>query len=531
MQNFFDYIMKVSRNAVLRPFRLLYRQVRKKLFLKNRVGRFIKGAVKGIQKSVMYKPNSKEAYIKLGRKYLSKRFLIVILLILILLPVGFIYFVMPWAAGKLYRPTYAITDDRIKGFSGKVHLVTGTGRGLYRGQMQEGFAEGFGILYDKEGHVRYEGDFKQDLYDGQGKLYMEEKLVYEGAFSANQFEGRGKAYYENGLLAYDGSFVQGAYDGEGKLYRPDGSLKYKGDFQAGLYHGFGIELDENGQELYKGSYELGKRSGSGEMYRASGTTQYDGQFESGLPSGQGLMFHDNGRLRYKGTFDKGVFDGSGKLYTQEGRVIYEGDFTGGAYDGTGELFRPNGRIYYEGGFRTGLFEGDGKLYGVLGNTLYTGNFHRGEFDIVPLIGSSLAELGSRFNVTPETVPQKDDGTNYVIDFDPFNFSVRSRVTEDGPVIDGFVFYGAQNYLDVNSANPDEEVEVQVQGPKLSTEWVNPFTEYDWIMKKNTPLLDKDGDSTYALETYEYEGLLITITRNMTSGEILLYEIGVVADES
>ncbi len=56
MQNFFDYIIKVSRNAVLRPFRLLYRQIRKKLFLKNRVGRFIKGAVKGIQNLLCISP-------------------------------------------------------------------------------------------------------------------------------------------------------------------------------------------------------------------------------------------------------------------------------------------------------------------------------------------------------------------------------------------------------------------------------------------------------------------------------------------
>lgn len=530
MQSFLEYIIKVSKNAVLRPFRLLYRQIRKKLFLKNRVGRFIKGAVKGVQKSAMYKPDSKEAYVKVGRRFLSKRFLIIALLILVLLPIGFGYFVMPWAAGKLFTPTYAITDERVKGFSGRVHLVTNSGRNLYTGEMKDGFAEGFGILYDKEGYVRYEGDLKQDMFDGQGRLYSEDMLIYEGNFSVNLFDGRGKVYYENGVVAYDGNLVQGAYDGEGKLYRPDGSLMYKGDFQAGLYHGYGIELDEAGSELYEGTYELGKRSGQGQMYSSSGMTKYDGGFANGVPSGEGLMYHENGRLRYKGSLDQGVFDGEGKLYTQEGRVIYEGDFVGGAYDGNGELFRPNGRTYYDGGFRTGLFEGEGEIYGVLGNTLYKGAFHRGEFDIVPLIGMSLSELGDRFNIVPVNVPEEDDGEKYVIDYDEFSFSVRSELTEAGPVINGFVFYGAQNYLDINSGEVDEGIDVQVQGPQLTTDWINPWTEYDWIMKKDKPLLNKDGASSYSLETYEYEGLLISITRNMSTGEILLYEIGVVSDD-
>jgi len=531
MQSFLEYIMKVSKNAIFRPFRLLYRQVRKKLFLKNRVGRFIKGAVKGAQKSAMYKPDSKEAYVKLGRRYLSKRFLIITLLILVLLPIGYIYFVMPWAAGRLFTPTYAITDKRLKGFSGSVHLVSSTGRPLYSGEMKDGFAEGFGRVYDKEGHLRYEGNLKQDMYSGSGKLYVEEVLVYDGDFIANVFEGNGKVYYGNGVVAYEGGLTQGAYSGEGKLYRPDGSLLYKGDFQTGLYHGFGIELDEQGQEIYEGSYELGKRSGSGQMYASNGNTKYEGGFASGLPSGEGLMYHDNGRLRYKGSLDQGLFDGQGKLYTQEGRVIYEGQFIGGDYDGSGQLFRPNGRTYYEGGFRTGLFEGEGSIYGVLGNTLYKGMFHRGEFDIVPLIGGQLSDLGDRFTTAPQTVPGEDVGSNYVIDYDDFSFSVRAHVTETGPVIDGFVFYGAQNYLDITVPEQDDQsFDIQVQGPQLSADWINPWTKYDWIMTKESPLLDKDGASTYSLETYEYEGLLISVTRNLTTNEILLYEIGVVSNE-
>jgi len=529
MKNLLEYIMKVSKNAVLRPFRLFYRQIRKRLFLKNRVGRFVKGAVKGAQKSAMYKPDSKDAYVKVGRRFLSKRFLIIALILLILLPIGFLYFVLPWAAGRLYTPTYAITDARVKGFDGRVNLVSRTGRTLYEGEMKAGLADGFGVLYDKEGEIRYEGDLVQDMYHGQGKLYTEAEILYEGGFSANLFEGHGKVYYENGVSAYDGSFSKGAYQGDGRLFRPDGSLQYKGGFQNGLYHGYGIELDSDGQELYEGTYELGKKSGVGQIYTSSGSTKYDGGFSNDLPSGEGLLYHDNGRLRYKGTMDQGLFDGDGKLYTQEGRVIYEGTFSGGSYDGNGELLRPNGRTYYEGGFRTGEFEGDGILYGALGNPLYQGAFHNGEFDIVPLIGQDLISLGERFSVAGVTVPGEDDGLNYILDYDDFSFSVRSHLTETGPVVDGIVFYGAQKHLDIISEETGEQ-SVQVAGPLVETDWTNPWVEYSWIMDKDTPLLDKDGASSYSIESYEYEGLNIKITRNSSTGEILLYEIGVISNE-
>ncbi len=534
MQSLLEYILKVTKNAVLRPFRLLLRQIRKRLFLKNRVGRFIKGAVKGAQKSALNKPNSKEAYVKVGRRFISKRMLVITVILLILLPLAVINFLLPYAAGKLYTPTYTISDRHIKGFSGKVNLVSETGRVLYNGRMENGYAAGSGTLYDKEGRIRYQGDFEQDLYSGGGKLYNEGVLIYEGTFLSNQFEGKGKVYYENGVMAYDGNLSQGAYSGEGKLYQPDGTLLYKGSFTAGLYNGYGVELNPDGSERYAGYYEMGRRSGQGSLYAENGFLQYDGGFQNNLPSGEGIMYHDNGRVRFKGNLEEGHFDGSGKLYTQEGRLIYEGNFDAGNYDGTGQLFRPNGRVYYDGTFQNGKFEGQGILYGVLGNTMYSGPFHSGELDVVPLIGLSLEELGQRLLVTPDLVASQDNIDKYVIDYPDFYFSVRSKMDTTGPVIDGLVFYGAQDYLDIISETPEggsvPGPTVQVQGPQLSADWINPYTTYDWIMDKETPLLDKDANSSYTLETYEYEGLLISVTRNAATGDILLYEIGVTPDE-
>ena len=200
----------------------------------------------------------------------------------------------------------------------------------------------------------------------------------------------------------------------------------------------------------------------------------------------------------------------------------------------GQLFRPNGRVYYDGTFQNGKFEGQGILYGVLGNTMYSGPFHSGELDVVPLIGLSLEELGQRLLVTPDLVASQDNIDKYVIDYPDFYFSVRSKMDTTGPVIDGLVFYGAQDYLDIISETPEggsvPGPTVQVQGPQLSADWINPYTTYDWIMDKETPLLDKDANSSYTLETYEYEGLLISVTRNAATGDILLYEIGVTPDE-
>jgi hypothetical protein len=43
----------------------------------------------------------------------------------------------------------------------------------------------------ENGHLKYEGYFSDDRYDGQGKLYFEDLSYYEGALKGGLFHGHG----------------------------------------------------------------------------------------------------------------------------------------------------------------------------------------------------------------------------------------------------------------------------------------------------------------------------------------------------
>ena len=57
--------------------------------------------------------------------------------------------------------------------------------------LVEGEKSGFGIEYDRNGAIVYEGTWKNDLYHGEGKLSISRNEVYEGYFEKGKKHGLG----------------------------------------------------------------------------------------------------------------------------------------------------------------------------------------------------------------------------------------------------------------------------------------------------------------------------------------------------
>ena len=56
----------------------------------------------------------------------------------------------------------------------------------------------------------------------------------------------GTSFYENGNKKYEGDWKNDAYNGEGVLCHSNGKIQYKGQFLNGRYHGMGEKYDESG---------------------------------------------------------------------------------------------------------------------------------------------------------------------------------------------------------------------------------------------------------------------------------------------
>ena len=86
----------------------------------------------------------------------------------------------------------------------------------YIGEMLNDKAHGKGILYYKNGNIKYDGDFVNDKFEGNGKYIWENGNYYIGQWLNDKRHGKGILYYKNGNIKYDGDFVNGECEGNGK---------------------------------------------------------------------------------------------------------------------------------------------------------------------------------------------------------------------------------------------------------------------------------------------------------------------------
>ena len=117
----------------------------------------------------------------------------------------------------------------------------------YEGNFTKGKKDGHGklIWHNTEGIINvkiFEGNFKDDkICDGKGSLIWgvenKEKNKYEGDFKNCNFDGQGKLTKITGEK-YEGGFHNNKYHGKGKLTKEDGEV-YQGNFNMEVYDGEG----------------------------------------------------------------------------------------------------------------------------------------------------------------------------------------------------------------------------------------------------------------------------------------------------
>ena len=125
--------------------------------------------------------------------------------------------------------------DRTLSFSGYknqvTNKITGPGIGefsdgtLYVGEWEDGYYQGEGLL--TLGSENYKGQFKQNKFNGKGKMQLNEDEFQEGDWVDSSLV-HGTIVYRvqngaEGLHTYRGPMVNNLFDGEGSLTFPEGS--------------------------------------------------------------------------------------------------------------------------------------------------------------------------------------------------------------------------------------------------------------------------------------------------------------------
>ena len=287
--------------------------------------------------------------------------------------------------------------------------LEGTEYKVYSNKVKEYYSGSYDInekytglskIYHECGNLKYEGYFKNGLYDGSGIVYYTNgNLYYNTTFSKGEtVAGHVIMYYQNGNLCYSGHWEKNQYNGLGKLYwdHPDKIIKYEGHFYNGKYHGEGTSsksLDITGNKYvieFKGRWDMGEFRGIGLkiICYPNKKIHYQGAYDYNNKRFHGTVeeFYESGELKYEGDFLNGKYEGLGKLYIN-GKLKYSGHFKSDKYNGRGLEYHDNSIIKkYEGFFRDGKYhtEIDGiqshsTIYNADGTEIYWGHFRNGKY--------------------------------------------------------------------------------------------------------------------------------------------------------
>ena len=123
----------------------------------------------------------------------------------------------------------------------------------YNGPIQYGKKNGIGVYNYLRKNLKYKGNFLNDKKNGKGILESSNnnKYYYEGNFLNDKITGEGILITDD--ERYEGYFKDGLFDGKGTLVDGKGNY-YIGEFKNGLKHGNGNFKKING-EIEEGIFE------------------------------------------------------------------------------------------------------------------------------------------------------------------------------------------------------------------------------------------------------------------------------------
>lgn len=276
---------------------------------------------------------------------------------------------------------------------------------------------GYGTFVTLAGS-KYEGNWKNDLFHGKGKLTLADGTQYEGAFQNGTMEGNGVKKMVDGSH-YEGEFHQGLYHGEGILTTADGKITrgifYRGNLEnitaetstelytdkkdsqkadittpekpetvASLIHTFEAEQSTDKEQPTESQKETVPLSEITDKHTQPTTLKKESSNpppKEIVPTPPANKTRAEAEMtladgsRYVGEMENGQFNGQGtKIFPLGSR--YVGNWVNGKEEGKGEIFYFDGR-HFQGQWRGGKKNGHGILIYADGST-YEGDFKQDE---------------------------------------------------------------------------------------------------------------------------------------------------------
>ena len=211
--------------------------------------------------------------------------------------------------------------------------------------------DGFGIQYFPKSNAKYVGYFRNGrridfcLFENKSKFY-----TYKGE-TKNNFTGIYGIYYNyEKQVSYEGEWLHNRKEGIGIEIYSDGS-KYQGEHKNGTKHGLGIYNGSDGSS-YEGEWKLNLMDGYG-IYRFKDGSMCTGFWISNQLNGFGKLIFPNVKC-YVGNFENNFKNDFGISFWFKEKKAYVGYWKNNKQNGLGK-FVYNKKIKY-GSWKEGTKE-------------------------------------------------------------------------------------------------------------------------------------------------------------------------------
>lgn len=169
----------------------------------------------------------------------------------------------------------------------------------------QGRRQGKWVDYHANGQIRYEGQFKNDLCQGEFRYYDEQgNLKATVTYDRSGEKALNKTYTPDGTLIATGYYVNRKKEGEWRYFsRDNGTL---------------ILVEENHD---------GKVHGFSKVYYETGTLMMERQFVNDQLEGYAKTFYPSGALKEEGEYHNGEKTGIWKAYNEDGDEVSSENYT------------------------------------------------------------------------------------------------------------------------------------------------------------------------------------------------------------
>ena len=180
----------------------------------------------------------------------------------------------------------------------------------YVGNFFNGKRINFCYFEDKSKFYIYKGETKNNFTGLYGIYYNSEKqITYEGEWLNNRKDGIGIEIYKDGSK-YLGEHKNGLKQGVGTYYWKDGSI-YEGEWKNNLMDGYGIYKFKDGS-ICSGLWKSNQMNGFGK-FNFPDVKCYIGFFKKDLKNGFGIIFWYQEKKAFVGYWKNNKQDGLGKF--------------------------------------------------------------------------------------------------------------------------------------------------------------------------------------------------------------------------